>query len=212
MKIYADPITVNCRKVIAGLDFIGAPYERVHVDYFKGEQKEPAYTAINPNASVPSMVDGDFVLWESNSILQYAADKVGNEAAYPKDLKQRADINRWLFWEGAHWFPSCYVFLVENCVKPLLGAATDNAVLEAQQAQFHKLAGILDARLSRTPWLAGQQPTIADIAVAAPMHLHGWQRLPLADHPHLKRWMTERVEQLPCWRKTTVLEGFKLAA
>jgi glutathione S-transferase len=212
MKIYADPITVNCRKVIAGLDFIGAPYERVHVDYFKGEQKEPAYTAINPNASVPAMVDGDFVLWESNSILQYAADKVGNGAAYPKDLKQRADINRWLFWEGAHWFPSCYVFLVENCVKPLLGAATDNALLEAQQAQFHKLAGILDARLSRTPWLAGQQPTIADIAVAAPMHLHGWQRLPLADHLHLKRWMTERVEQLPCWRKTTVLEGFKLAA
>jgi glutathione S-transferase len=212
MKIYADPITVNCRKVIAGLDFIGAPYERVHVDYFKGEQKEPAYTAINPNASVPAMVDGDFVLWESNSILQYAADKVGNEAAYPKDLKQRADINRWLLWEAAQWFPSCYVFLVENCVKPLLGAATDNAVLEAQQAQFHKLAGILDARLSQTPWLAGQQPTIADIAVAAPMHLHGWQRLPLADHPHLKRWMTDRVEQLPCWRKTTVLEGFKLAA
>jgi glutathione S-transferase len=212
MKIYADPITVNCRKVIAGLDFIGAPYERVHVDYFKGEHREPAYTAINPNASVPAMVDGDFVLWESNSILQYAADKVGNEAAYPKDLKQRADVNRWLFWEGAHWFPSCYVFLVENCVKPLLGAATDNAVLEAQQAQFHKLAGILDARLAQTPWLAGQQPTIADIAVAAPMHLHGWQRLPLADHPNLKRWMTERVEPLPCWRKSTVLEGFKLPA
>jgi glutathione S-transferase len=212
MKIYADPITVNCRKVIAGLDFIGAPYERVHVDYFKGEHREPAYTAINPNASVPAMVDGDFVLWESNSILQYAADKVGNEAAYPKGLKQRADVNRWLFWEGAHWFPSCYVFLVENCVKPLLGAATDNAVLEAQQAQFHKLAGILDARLAQTPWLAGQQPTIADIAVAAPMHLHGWQRLPLADHPNLKRWMTERVEHLPCWRKTTVLEGFKLPA
>jgi hypothetical protein len=76
MQIYADPITVNCRKVLAGLQLIGAPYELKHVDYFKGEQKSDAYLALNPNASIPAMTDGDFVLWESNAILQYAADKV----------------------------------------------------------------------------------------------------------------------------------------
>lgn len=119
MKIYADPITINCRKVIAGLDLMGASYELVHVDYFKAEQKSPEYMAINPNAAIPAMVDGDFVLWESNSILQYAADKIGNGAAYPKESKVRADINRWMFWESASWFPSCYAYLVENCVKPL---------------------------------------------------------------------------------------------
>ncbi|KNZ31730.1 MAG: hypothetical protein AD742_16615 [Methylibium sp. NZG] len=208
MKIYADPITVNCRKVLAGLDLLGAPFELVHVDYFKGAQKEPAYTAINPNASVPAMVDGDLVLWESNAILQYAADKVGNDAAYPKDLKTRADINRWLLWEGSSWFPSCYVFLVENCVKPLLGSQPDPAVLEAQAGQFHKLAGILDTRLQGKRWVVGDVPTIADIALAAPMHLHGWQRLPLSDHRNLKRWLTESVEPLPCWKKTWVGEGF----
>ena len=208
MKIYADPISVNCRKVLAGLDLLGAPFELVHVDYFKGEHKEPAYTSINPNGSIPAMVDGDLVLWESNAILQYAADKMGNEACYPKDLKTRADINRWLLWETSSWFPSCYVFLVENCVKPLLGAQPDPAVLDAQAAQFHKLAGILDARLQGNRWIAGTGPTIADIALAAPMHLHGWQRLPLADHPNLKRWMTESVEGLPSWNKTWVGEGF----
>ncbi|NCV41397.1 MAG: glutathione S-transferase family protein, partial [Betaproteobacteria bacterium] len=77
MKIYADPITVNCRKVLAGLDLIGAKFELEHVDYFKGEQKDAAYLAINPNASLPALVDGDLVLWESNAILQYAADKEG---------------------------------------------------------------------------------------------------------------------------------------
>ncbi|MEI8266609.1 MAG: glutathione S-transferase family protein [Betaproteobacteria bacterium] len=208
MKIYADPITVNCRKVLAGLDLIGEPYELVHVDYFTGQQKEPAYTALNPNASVPAMVDGDFVLWESNAILQYAADKRGNDAAYPQDLRTRADINRWLLWESSSWFPSCYVFLVENCVKPLLGGSADAAVLEAQQAQFHKLAGILDARLAGSDWVAGSGPTIADIALAAPMHLHGWQQLPLAQHQNIVRWMTRNVEQLPCWKKTTVYQGF----
>ncbi len=208
MQIYADPITINCRKVLAGLDLIGAPFELKHVDYFKGEQKAAAFVAINPNASLPAMVDGSLVLWESNAILQYAADKVGNERAYPRDLQRRADINRWLFWESSSWFPSCYVFLVENCVKPLLGSLPDPAVLDAQQAQFHKLAGILDARLAASEWVAGSGPTIADIALAAPMHLHGWQRLPLSDHPNLRRWLTEGVEKLPSWHKTWVGEGF----
>ena len=208
ITIHADPITVNCRKVLAGFDLIGAPYQLVHVDYFKGEQKAEPYLSLNPNASIPAMKDGDFELWESNSMLQYAADKVGNEAVYPRDLETRADINRWMFWESASWFPACYVFLVENCVKPLLGGQADAAVLDAQAATFHKLAGILDARLSKSRWVAGTQgPTIADIALAAPMHLHRWQKLPLADHPNLKRWMTD-VEALPCWQKTTVYEGF----
>jgi len=158
------------------------------------------------------VADSDFVLWESNSILQYAADKYGCEAAYPHDLEQRADINRWMFWEAANWFPSCYVFLVENCVKPLLGAQPDAAVLHAQQVQFHKLAGILNQRLAGRDWVVGKGPTIADIALAAPMHLHGWQQLPLADHPHLKRWLTQNVESLPCWQKTWVGEGFKTLA
>lgn len=208
MQIYADPITVNCRKVLAGLQLIGAPYELKHVDFFKAEQQSEAYTALNPNQSIPAMVDGDFVLWESNAILQYAADKVGSEATYPRDLKVRADINRWLLWESSSWFPSCYVFLVENCVKPLLGATTDDAVLAAQQAQFHKLAGILDARLAGRQWIATDGPSIADVVLAAPMHLHGWQKLPLAAHPHVRRWMSDSVEKLPCWQNTTIYEGF----
>ena len=208
IKIYADPITINCRKVVAGLELIGAPYELIHVDYFKGEQKAEPYLSLNPNASIPAMTDGDFTLWESNAMLQYAADKVGNDAAYPRDLQARADINRWLHWEGSAWFPSSYVFLVENCVKPLLGGQADPAVLDAQAAQFHKLAGILDQRLEGRQWIAGKHPTIADIALAAPIHLHAWQKLPLADHPNLRRWLTESVEKLPCWQKTAVYEGF----
>lgn len=209
MKIHADPITVNCKKVLAGLALIGADYELAHVDYFKGEQKEKPFTAINPNASIPAMTDGDFVLWESNAILQYAADKVGNVRAYPISLQDRADVNRWLLWEAAQWFPSCYVYLVENCVKPLLGSEPDPAVLDAQAAQFHKLAGILDDRLANRKWMVGDGPTIADIALAAPMHLYGWQKLPLEPHANLRRWLAD-VESLPCWQQTMVYEGFTL--
>jgi glutathione S-transferase len=210
MELFADPITVNCRKVVAGLKLLGSDYTLTKVDYFKGEQKSDAFKAINPNAALPALRDGDLVLWESNAILQYAADKGGKTQFYPTDPAKRADVNRWLLWEASTWFPSCYVYLVENCVKPLLGGAPDPAMLAGEEERFHKLAGILDDRLSRRPWLAGDGPTIADIAVAAPMHLHAWQQLPLVPHPNLARWMTQRVEQLPCWKATHVGDGFKL--
>jgi glutathione S-transferase len=208
IEIFADPITVNCRKVLAGLKLMDVDFKLNFVDYFKGEQKGDAYLKINPNASLPSMRDGEFVLWESNSILQYAADTNGKSQFYPTDLKHRADVNRWLNWEGSHWFPSCYVFLVENCVKPLLGGAADPAILAAQLDNWHKLAGILDDRLSKHEWLTGKSVTIADVAVASAMHLRGWQQLPIEKHKNLTRWMTQNVEKLPAWEATSVYEGF----
>ena len=211
MEILADPITVNCRKVLAGLELIGADYSLTKVDYFKGEQKNPEFVAINPNAALPALRDGDLVLWESNAILQYAADKVGNTSAYPSDLVTRADVNRWLLWECSAWFPSCYVYLVENCVKPLLGDQTDQSVLDGEAENFHKLAGILDARLGESAYVCGDHPTIADVVVAAPMHLHGWQKLPLENHANLVQWMSERVETAPWWKATHVGEGFTVS-
>ena len=121
MEVLADPITVNCRKVLAGLKFLNVDYTLTHVDYFTGKQKEPDFVAVNPNAALPAIRDGDLTLWESNAILQYAANKTGNASAYPTEPKARADVDRWLLWEASTWFPSCYVYLVENCVKPVLG-------------------------------------------------------------------------------------------
>lgn len=202
LHVHLDPCTVNSRKVLAGLDLVGAPHERVHVDYFTGVHKQPVFLAINPNGALPALVDGDLKLSESNAILQYVADRQGAHQYYPQDLKQRADVNRWLLWETSTWFPSCYVYLVEYVVKPLLNAEPDASIVDKEAPNWHRLAAILDARLAESDWLTGDGVTIADIAVAAPMHLHRWQRLPLADHPNLRRWMIERVEQLPCWKKT----------
>ena len=185
LQVYLDPCTVNSRKVLAGLNLSGIPYELRHVDYFSGAHKKPEFLAINPNGAVPAVVDGGLALSESNAILQYAADLSGSEKHYPRNLKQRADINRWLLWEASTWFPSCYTYLVEYVVKPLLKTEPDETIIEKEAPNWHRLAGILDARLAKSKWLAGDTVTIADIAVAAPMHLHKWQRLPLDE---LHRW------------------------
>jgi glutathione S-transferase len=203
IQVYCDPCTVNSRKVMVGLEQLKADYKYNHIDYFTGEHKSDDFKKINPMGTVPAAVDGDLTLTESNAILQYAADLASDDSMYPKDLKQRANINRWLFWEASSWFHSCYVYLVENCVKPgLFKVEPDQKVLDGESERFHKCAGMLDAQLGTTKWLTGDKVTIADIAVAAPMHLYVASKLPLDDYSNLKRWMSESVEQLDSWKKT----------
>ena len=83
------------------------------------------------------------------------------------------------FGESAHWYPSCYVYLVENFVKPFMKVETDRAAIEREAPNWRKLAGILEQRLTNQRWLCGENVTLADIAVAAPIHLHPYQKLPL---------------------------------
>jgi glutathione S-transferase len=200
LEVHLDPCSVNSRKVLAGLDLLGTKFNTKVVSYVAAEHKTAEYKKINPCATLPTAVDGTLVITESNAILQYAADLEGNPA-YPKDLKQRASVNRWLLWEASVWFPSSYIYLNENIVKPLFGLAPDQAVLAANAPRWSELAGILNDQLAKTKWIAGDQLTIADIAVAAPIHVHRAQKLPLDQYPNLQRWMTE-IEKLPSWQKT----------
>jgi glutathione S-transferase len=74
-----------------------------------------------------------------------------------------------LLWEASSWFPTTYVYLVENVVKPLMKSEPDQKAIDVEADKFHRSAGILEARLSKNKWLTGDSVTIADIAVAAPM-------------------------------------------
>jgi glutathione S-transferase len=201
IQVYSDPCTINSRKVLAGLEEMGADYRQNFIDFFAGEQKSEEFKKINPHATVPAATDDNLTLTESNAILQYAADKTGAEALYPKDLKQRADINRWMLWEAATWFSVCYVYLVENVVKLLQKAEPDQKAIDVESEKFHRGAGIMNEQLSKTKWLTGPNVTLADIAVAAPMHLHAASKLPLDEYPNVKRWLGQ-VEQLESWKKT----------
>jgi glutathione S-transferase len=201
LQVYADPITFNSRKVLAGLDLLGTPFEFRYVNFLAGGHKDPDFLCINPNGAVPTIVDGDFILTESNAILQYAADLSGGEKHYPRDLKARADVNRWMLWEASTWAPSCYVYMVEYVVKTILNAPIDQAAVDKETPNWHRLASILDARLAKSGWIVGDGVTIADIAIAAPMHLHQMQQLPMVEHPNLSRWITA-IEQLPSWQRT----------
>src|SRR6202043_231825 len=99
LKIWGRANSVNVQKVLWCLRELDLGYERIDAGMAFGKNTEPDYPAMNPNARVPTMVDGDFVLWESNSIMRYLVLAYGNGSpVYPDAPKRRAGVDRWLDW------------------------------------------------------------------------------------------------------------------
>src|ERR1044071_5323566 len=144
MKLYGFPPSPNTWKVRAVAAYLGIPLELELVDLTK--PRTAAYLAINPTGRTPTLVDGDFTLWESNAIMQYVASQTTN-SLWPNDPRVRADITRWQCWQLAHWGSDACVPLVFNrLVKKLLnlGPPDQTAVAKATEV-FKKEAKLLDA-------------------------------------------------------------------
>jgi glutathione S-transferase len=202
MKLYGFPPSPNTWKVRAIAAHLGLPLELEFVDLSKGEQRRPEYLALNPTGRTPTLVDGDFILWESNAILQYLADRTPS-SLWPDDARARADITRWQSWQLAHWgSEACQPLIFQRLVKKLLnlGPPDAEAVVKGTEA-FNRDAGMLDAHLAKQPYLVGTAVTLADFAVAAPLFYTQQAELPLASYPHLRDWFS-RVSALPAWRET----------
>src|SRR5262245_58070887 len=102
MKLYGFPPSPNTWKVRAVAVHLGVPLDLELVDLTKPRTAE--YLALNPTGRAPTLVDGDFVLWESTAIMQYIASRPAN-SLWPNDARTRADIMRWQSWQLAHLSP-----------------------------------------------------------------------------------------------------------
>ncbi|MFK4622896.1 glutathione S-transferase [Bradyrhizobium diazoefficiens] len=99
LTIWGRANSVNVQKVLWCLTELGLPYERIDAGMQYGKTREAEYLAMNPNARIPTLVEGDFVLWESNSIMRYLCLAHGRGTPiYPDAPKQRASVDRWLDW------------------------------------------------------------------------------------------------------------------
>ena len=121
MKLYQHPFSPNCQKVVALAHEVGVPLELATVEIFKGESRTPAMLAKNPNGKVPILEDGDFVLWESTAMLAYIAAKAGRADLAPTTPRERAEVDRWTSWQGAHFGPAIRKVAFERVVKKLVG-------------------------------------------------------------------------------------------
>lgn len=199
MKLYIVPGSPNCRKVQAVVHELRSPVETVVLDFSKGEHKSRDYLAINPNGLVPSLVDGDLRLWESNAIMQYLADRRGETPLFPREPARRADVVRWQCWGLAHFGRLLGTMLFERLFKPLMGGAPDEAVAERALEQFRPLAQMLDEHLARRPFVAGGEVTLADYSLASPLPLAELGRVDLAPYPYVRAWLG-RLDEREAWR------------
>src|SRR5687768_12556457 len=115
--LHGFPESTTTRKVVWMLHELGVEHRFVHVDILAGAQRTPEYAALNPMLKVPTLVDGDFVLWESNAIVEYLAEK-HESPLLPADLRARARARQWMAWQAAH-----FVGAVEGAFLPRFYAA-----------------------------------------------------------------------------------------
>ena len=173
IELYVFPPSPRAFKTMAVANHLGLEWTLHLLDLPKGEHMTPQYGALNPNMRMPTLKDGDYVLWESNAICQYLASKKPESGLLPKDERARFDVTRWQFWDLAHWDPACAVFAYEYVVKPfvLRSGEPDMAAVAKGTEAFHRVGKVLDGQLKGKPFVTGDTLTVADFSLGAAMKL-----------------------------------------
>ncbi|HEY1709052.1 MAG TPA: glutathione S-transferase family protein [Rhizomicrobium sp.] len=207
IKLHVFPLSPRGFKVLFAANHIGIPYEMVFVNFATNDQKTPEYTSrLNANQRMPVLEDGDFVLWESNAIVQYLASLKPDSGLLPADPKDRATAVKWQFWESCHWDPACAVFMFERVVKPLFGRGqADPAEIKRGEDLMARLGPVLDGQLQKTRFLAGDKLTVADLSLGSTFASAEQAQFPLEPYRGIYRWLTE-IQALPAWAKTKAMQ------
>jgi len=192
MKLYDYPFSPNCRKVRAVAYELGIELDYIRVNLLAGESRTPEFLLKNGNGRVPVLEDGEFVLWESNAIIAYlAATHGGTPSLLPSDLRERAEVDRWLSWQVAHPAPAFRKVAVERIRKSFTGGSPDQAAIDAGSAEFSEFTAVLDRALDGKEYVAGPL-SIADFALASYYSLVPACGLDLTPFARVSAWL-ERV-------------------
>jgi len=162
--LYHFPFSQHSRRVVSLLEAANLPHQIRHVAMDKGEHLSASFIGINPNHQVPVFEDGNLRLFESNAILRYLCNAHELTDWYPLDVVQRGLTDQWLDWNQCR-LAQPVIDIVMN--KVFLGAAGDGAAIERGQRKLAELFPILEAGLTTSRFLLGNQPTIADLSLAS---------------------------------------------
>lgn len=187
--------SINVRKVVLCARWLGLDLPRSDAGLEHGVVDTPSYRAMNPNGLVPLLQDGDFTLWESNAILRYLCEREGR--GMPGELRQRAEVNRWLDWQQTTLNRAGREAFVQWIRTP--PERRNHAAIEASVRATEPLFALLDQHLSRQAHMAGDRVSAADFPIVC--EVHRWLGLPQRQPawPHLQRWYAGWLT-LPCSR------------
>ena len=185
LKVYGDYRSGNCYKVKLMLHLLGREYQWLPIDILKGETQTAEFLAKNPNGKIPvlELEDGTF-LWESNAILNFLAD--GSEFI-PNEPRLRTQMLQWQFFEQYSHEP--YV-AVARFIQLYQGMPEERREeYEVCHVRGHKAFRVMEQQLQRTPYLVGEQYTLADIALYAYTHVAHEGGFDLSGYPAINAWL-----------------------
>ena len=169
LRVLGRVTSINVRKVLWALSEIGLAYEREDWGLPIRDPNVPEYLALNPNGQVPVIVDGDFVLWESNAILLYLAELYGQETLWIAAPHMRARVYQWLGWQATELNPS-WGYAVNALIRHTPGY-DDTTKIADSIAKWGVKMQLLEAHLAQGEgFVAGPTFTLADIAMGLSVH------------------------------------------
>jgi glutathione S-transferase len=164
LKVWGRKTSSNVQKVMWAIGEIGLPHQRIDIGGPFGENREPAYLAMNPNGLVPTLEEDDgFLLWESNSVVRYLAAKHKAAVLEPSDLRQRALAGKWMDWQLSVAGPAifgCFWGLVRTPPD-----TRDHAAIDDSKKKTTAAMTIMDQQLAKTAYLASDEFSYGDIPV-----------------------------------------------
>lgn len=163
-KLYHFPYSQHSRRVVSLLEEAAIPYELELVSMDKGAHMLSTYLSVNPNHQVPTLIDEDLKIHESNAILRYLCNKHELTDWYPKNDKLRAKVDQWLDWNQCRLSPAV-IDIVFN--KVFAGEQGDKQAIVRGETKLKELAAILEEHLDHSGYLVGDVATIADLSVAS---------------------------------------------
>lgn len=164
IKLHGFPMSPNARRVQIALEEVGAPYEYVLVDLMQGQQRAADYVALNPNGRVPTLVDGDLVLWESHAILEYLAAKHPEHKLGGQSPAEVGEIAKWMFLNASHFGPGLAGVFAHTMRLPEDKRVPQ--IAENGRNEANRILKLLDGALAGKTWLVGERITNADISFA----------------------------------------------
>ncbi|NAO51155.1 glutathione S-transferase family protein [Pseudomonas syringae] len=191
-KVYGDYNSGNCYKVKLMLNLLGSEYEWVPVDILNGETQTPAFLEKNPNGKIPVLeLEDGTCLWESNAILNFLAD---GSSYLPSEPRLRTQVLQWQFFEQYSHEPSV---AVARFIQFYLGLPAERMTeYSAMQKAGYRALAVMEQQLDRTPFLVGENFSIADIALYAYTHVAHQGGFDLAPYTGIRRWL-DRVKAHP---------------
>ena len=202
LKILGRRTSGNVMKPLWAADELGLDYEQVDVGGKFGGNREDDYLAMNPMGLVPTLVEDDFTLWESNAITRYLCAKHGHGSLCPADPRDRAVADTWMDWQQTTCAPMMFPVFWGLVRTP--EAERDHDAINAGIERGYKVWAVLDRHLADRAFVAGDTLTMGDIPIGP--QAHRWlnlveKRPPM---PNLEAWYG-RLTERPAFRKNVMI-------